>query len=93
MNFKVLDLAKNKNPKAKTITEKQLKEILLAVKTRHLKQLERINKALEKMPLFGTMRETNKKLSFGQYLTVLSEWWNTIKHTIVDVSREVNENV
>ena len=87
----VLNLVKPQKPK--TITVEQLNDILLSLKTKQLEQLEQINNVIEMMPLFGEMRETNKKLSFGQYLTVLSEWWNTVQHTLIDVVREVNQIV
>jgi len=87
----VLNLVKPQKPK--TITVEQLNDILLSLKTKQLEQLKQINSVIETMPLFGEMRETNKKLSFGQYLTVLSEWWNTVQHTLIDVAREVNQIV
>ena len=87
----VLNLVKPQKPK--TITVEQLNDILLSLKTKQLEQLKQINSVIETMPLFGEMRETNKNLTFGQYLTVLKEWFDTVKRIILDVVREVNQIV
>jgi len=45
----------------------------------------------EKMPLFGKLREHDKRLTFGQYLTVLKEWWEKTKAEGEDFKKELRE--
>ena len=35
-----------------------------------------LRKQFDKMPIFGQLREIDKRLTFGQYLTVLKEWFD-----------------
>lgn len=37
---------------------------------------------LETMPIFGKMRKNDPRLTFGQYLTILKEWHDSIKEEL-----------
>lgn len=47
----------------------------------------------EKMPIYGEMREQDKRLKFGQYLTVLKEWWDKTKEQDEGFEAELREIV
>lgn len=49
---------------------------------------------LETMPIFGGMRKDDPRLTFGQYLTVLKEWHESIKKELRDLEEhlKISEN-
>jgi len=46
--------------------------------------LQDILESLESMPMFGELRRVNEQLKFGQYITILKEWFERHKRTVRD---------
>jgi len=38
--------------------------------------LKALSEQFDKMPIFGRLRQLNRRLTFGQYLIVLKDWWD-----------------
>ena len=53
--------------------------------------LENLTEQFEKMPIYGKLRELDKRLTFGQYLTVLKEWWDDTRKMIAGFEKELGE--
>jgi len=46
-----------------------------------MKQTEFIQ-LLREMPIFGKLKKKDKRLLFGQYLTVLEEWYRKVEEQL-----------
>lgn len=53
--------------------------------------LETLEKVIEAMPIFGELREQNRELKFGQYLTVLKEWFDSLRLEKANLEKELRE--
>lgn len=47
----------------------------------------------EKMPIYGQLRELDKRLTFGNYLTVLKEWWDKTERLLNEQEKEFREKL
>lgn len=51
--------------------------------------LQQLEETIETMPIYGILRAQNKELTFGQYLTVLQNWFNSLQKAEEDFKREL----
>jgi len=51
--------------------------------------LQQLEKAIETMPIYGKLREQNEELTFGQYLTVLQKWFDSLQKAEEAFKREL----
>lgn len=60
----------------------------MTVKVYDLKALLSV---IDEMPLYGKLRKRDKRLTFGQYLTVLKEWFDAVQSEAEDLDKYIRK--